>query len=227
MNMNQTKITVKIYEPLLRDFDKQINMLFIKRDAFLNNMILVEVQHLAKDLEGKRLTLKAKRYIAGELKRLGTVTVNVVVDKSTAEALNAIVENTNIVRDAFINRLIMLLRSSKPVLDFLDLPQFVTGSAFETSVDPMPTSPMKAIEAVHSDPLFYLRVAAEERFDTGLYLIDLPKKLVGFSCYLDESRIPGTESFAQAQRDEAMLDELLNFEVDAFRNPLVPPGAMS
>jgi hypothetical protein len=89
----------------LRDFDKQIDSLFIKRDAFLNCMIQEEIPHLARDLEGKRLSLKAKRYIAGELKRLGTVPVNVVVDKSTADTLNAIVDSSNIVRDAFINRL--------------------------------------------------------------------------------------------------------------------------
>jgi hypothetical protein len=167
------------------------------------------------------LSGKAKRYIAGELKRLGTETVNVTVDKSTADALKAIVDSTNIVRDAFINRLIMFLRSSNPLLKNLELPEFVTGSAFESSVDPMPTSPMKAMEAVHSDPLFYLRVAAQERHETGLYLIDLPPKLAGFACYLDESRVPGTEAFAQAQRDvQTMLDELINMEADAFQKPV-------
>ena len=218
--MSQTKITVKIYEPLLMDFDKQIDTLFIKRDAFLNSMIREEVQHLASDLGGKRLSAKAKRYIAGELKRMGTAQVNVVVDKSTANALNAIVEATNIVRDAFINRLIMLLRSSGPLLSFLELPEFITGSAFDSYVEPMPTSPMKAIEAIHSDPLFYLRAACEERHRTGLYIIDLPPKLAGFSCYLDDSHVPGTEAYTQSQLDtQAMLDELVNFEADAFQTP--------
>lgn len=218
--MSQTKITVKIYEPLLRDFDLQIERLFIKRDAFLDSMIQEEVQHLANDMKGKRLTSNAKRYIAGELKRLGTWQVNVVVNKSTADALNAVVDTTNMVRDAFINRLIMFLRSSGPLLSHLDLPEFITGSEFYSYVDPMPTSPMKAIEAVHSDPLFYLRVACEERHKTGLYLIDLPPKLAGFACYLDDSQVPGTEAYAQSQRDtQAMLDELMNLEADAFKKP--------
>lgn len=218
--MSQTKITVKIYEPLLRDFDRQIDTLFIKRDAFLNAMIREEVQHLASDMEGKRLSSNAKRYIAGELKRLGTVPVNVVVDKSTADALNAIVDSSNLVRDAFMNRLIMLLRSSAQLLSYLELPDFITGSAFDSYVEPMPTSPMKAIEAVHSDPLFYLRVACEERHKTGLYLIDLPVKLAGFTCYLDDSQVPGTDAYAQSQRDtQAMLNELMSFEVDAFQKP--------
>lgn len=78
--MGQTKITVKIYEPLLRDFDRQIDSLFLKRDAFLNHMIKGEVRHLANDMKDKQLSSRAKRYIAGELKRLGTVPVNIVVD---------------------------------------------------------------------------------------------------------------------------------------------------
>lgn len=218
--MSQTKITVKIYEPLLRDFDRQIERLFIKRDAFLDSMIQEEVQHLANDMKGKRLTSNAKRYIAGELKRLGTWPVNVVVNKSTADALNAVVDTTNMVRDAFINRLIMFLRSSGPLLSYLDLPEFITGSEFDSYVEPMPTSPIKAIEAVHSDPLFYLRVACEERHKTGLYLIDLPSKFAGFACYLDDSQVPGTEAYAQSQRDtQAMLDELMKLEADAFQKP--------
>lgn len=226
--MSQTKITVKIYEPLLRDFDRQLDKLFIKRDAFLNAMIQKEVLHLAYDMEGNRLTLRAKRYIAGELKRMGTTPVNVVVEKSTADALNSVVDATNLVRDAFMNRLIMLLRSSGPLLKYLELPEFITGSQFDSCVEPMPTSPMKALEAVHGDPLFYLRVACEERHKTGLYLLNLPPKLVGFTCYIDESMVPGTKAYEQMQiDDQAMLDELSSLEADAFENPAETEGADS
>ncbi len=226
--MDHTKITVKIYEPLLRDFDRQINSLFIKRDAFLNAMIKEEVQHLANDMDGKRLTLKAKRYISGQLKRLGTVQVNVVVEKSTADALNAVVGTSNLVRDAFINRLIMLLRSSSPLLKHFDLPEFITGSAFESYVEPMPTSPLQAIESVNSDPLFYLRVACAERHNTGLYLIELPLKLAGFACYLDDIEVPGTEAYAESQLNtDILLDELTNLEADAFQTQALSQGEKS
>lgn len=225
MKMDQTKITVKIYEPLLRDFDRQLDALFIKRDAFLNNMIKMEVQHLAADMEGKRMSTSAKRYVAGELKRLGTVQVNITVDKSTADDLNSVVEVSNIVRDAFINRLIMLLRSSHQLLTYLELPEFITGSAYDSYVEPMPTSPLKAIEAVHSDPLFYLRVGCQERHQTGLYLLDLPPKLAGFACYLEDALVPGTDAHSQRQRDvDAMLEELAVLESDVFQKPAIRTG---
>jgi hypothetical protein len=164
MKMSQTtKMTVKIYEPLLKDFNCQIDSLFIKRDAFLSAMIEREVGNLARDMEGKWLTPNAKRYIAGELKRMGTTTVNVVVDKTTVDKLNAVVKASNMVRDAFMNRLVMLLRSSGRMLNYLELPHFINGSEFDACVEPMPTSPMQAIESVHADPLYYLRVACDER----------------------------------------------------------------
>ena len=58
-------------------------------------------------MEGKVLSSKAKRYIAGELKRMGTAQINIVVDKSVVEELNTIVVKSNMVRDAFFNRLIL------------------------------------------------------------------------------------------------------------------------
>lgn len=215
--METTKITVRIYEPLLRNFDKQLDSLFIKRDAFLNAMIREEVSNLKEDLAGRCNSAAAKRHIARELKRLGTKTVNVVVDKATADALNEVVAETNMVRDAFVNRLIMFLRSSPKMLQGLDLPEYVTGSDFAGVVEPMPTSPMRAIESVHSDPFYYLRVACEERHGKGLYLLDLPAQMTGFACVLDDSVVPGTRAHEAAEREvQEMQDALSGLEEAAF-----------
>lgn len=215
--MNQTKMTVKIYEPLFKSFDDQMNRLCIKRDAFLNHMIKRETPNLAKELDGRRLSSSARRYISGSLKRMGTRTVNVVVDKETADALNAVVDASNIVRDAFINRLIMFLRSADTVLDYFGMPKFIVPSDFDDWYEPMPTSPIKAMEAVFMDPLYYLRIAAEERFDRGLYLLDMPEKFVGLSCYLDDSSVPGTKEYEEfMELGELMLKALDNSENDAF-----------
>lgn len=226
--MNQTKITVKIHARMLLAFDRQIDQLFLKRDAFLNAMIKGEIEHLAEDMEGKRLTPRAKRYIAGELKRMGTTQVNVVVDKSTADALNAVVEASNMVRDAFINRLIMLLRSSGPLLSYLDLPQTITERDFGAGVEPMPTSPMTAMEAVHTDPLHYLRTACKRQHQTGLYLVDLPPSYAGFSCYMEDSSVPGTPAYEQVQKDvQAMLDDYAAQEAQSFQKPQTLQAAQS
>ncbi len=215
--MNQTKITVKIFEPLLKGFDHQIDRLFIKRDAFLNHIIKAEVAHLAEEMAGKRLSSKARQYVSQQLKKMGTKTVNVVVDKDTANALNAVVGQCNMVRDAFLNRLIIFLRSSAPLLSHLELPHFIVRSEFDSVYEEMPTSPLGSMEAVTADPFYYLRISVAERYNTGLYLLDLPKKLIGFSCFIDDSQVPGTREYAESMmRSDELLKELGSFELDAF-----------
>jgi hypothetical protein len=211
--MDTTKISVSICTSLLRSFDKDVRGSYLKRDAFLNHILKMEAPHLASDLNGKRLSSQGRRHIAGALKRMGTTQVNIVVDKSTAEALNAVVVETGIVRDAFVNRLLMLLRSSAVMINSLELPHFITGSEFESCIEPMPTSPMQAIAAILGDPFYYLRIAVEERFSTGLYLLDLPPQLTGFSCYLPDSHVPGTADYKQSMKE---LDDFLTLELDSL-----------
>lgn len=215
--MSETKMTVKVYRPLLQSFSRQVRGLHMMESAFLNSMIRQETPHLAEELAGKRMSSAARTYVARTLKRMGTRQINIVVDRETADALNKTVEDSNMVRDAFINRLIMFLRSSDFLLKYLELPEFVTGSAFKSIVEPMQTSPLRALEAIHADPLYYLRVAVEERHETGLYLLDMPPQLVGFSCHLDDARVPGTERYEEAQREvEEMLRGLDDFEGVVF-----------
>jgi len=185
-------------------------------------MINVETECLAQELAGKKLSSKAHRYIAGELKRMGTTTVNVVVDKTVADALNAVVKETNIVRDAFINRLLWLLRGGKKLLDYLELPSRLTASAFEHYVpDFMPTAPLQAMLQIRDDPLYYLRLASEERHGTGLYLLELPYQLHGFACWLDDIFVPGTATYIDADQ---LLADLATMEADAF-NGFTPIAA--
>lgn len=225
--MNKTKITVKVYAPLLAAFDEQLDRLFIKRDAFLNHMIRTEISHLENELEGRELSGKARRYISGQLKRMGTRTINVVVDKETAELLTAVVDRSNIVRDAFLNRLIMFLRSSNSLLTHLELPRVIVRSEFNSYYEEMPTSPLEAMESVLADPLYYLRIAAEERVKGGLYLLDLPQKLSGFTCFLEDAEVPGSREYDEKQKQSMeLLDELLRFEIDAFSNVSATSVAM-
>jgi hypothetical protein len=222
----QTKITVKIYSPLLADFGSKVEKLFMKRDAFLNNLIQGELLNLKQDLEGKSLSNKARQYVAGKLKRLETTYINVVVDRQTAKDLNDVVQQTNIVRDAFVNRLLYLFRASDAALRYLELPAEVSRSSFASNVESMPTSPMTALSEIISDPLYYLRIAAYERHHCGLYSLDLPESLDAFACYLDDSRVPGTDAFITAeQENQDLIEALEKFEADALASS-TPPEAL-
>jgi hypothetical protein len=199
--MKPTKITVKVHSSLLAAFNKQLQELPIKRDAFLNHIICIETKRLAEEMEGKELSAGARRHISRKLRNLGTTPVNLVVDAEIAKKLNNIVEESNMVRDAFINRLIMFLRSSDKLLDHLDLSKTDNGRIFGSP----PASPMKALEETLCDPLAFLHEDAKRRHGTSLYLLDLPTELDGFSCYLEDDRVPGTEPHKRKARE---LDEL-------------------
>ncbi|WP_347986222.1 hypothetical protein [Methylomonas sp. AM2-LC] len=192
--MNTTKISIKIYEPLLSAFDSQLDRVFFKRDAFLNNILKTEIKKLDKEMEGKRLSREARRYISQELRRLGTKNINIVVEKDVADFLNEIIDRHNMVRDAFMNRLFLFLRSSDKLLSYLDIPPTIDDPDLR-HCESMPTSPLYAIESVISDPFFYIENAVRKQYNTGIYLLELPPERIGFSCFLDDSQVPGTKEF--------------------------------
>lgn len=206
--MEQTKITAKIYSSLLRQFDKDMRERFLKRDAFLNQILRNETAHLKGDLGGKRLSTLAHKYIAGELKHMGTTQVNIVVDKGVADELNAVVKECNLVRDAFLNYLLLCLRSSDKFLTYFELPLDTSSSRFDAIIFPLPISPLSAIGEVMRDPFYYLRQAVAERHETGLYTMKLPKGYHGFSCYLADVEVPGSTA------NREMLDEFMSVELE-------------
>ena len=214
--MEQTKITAKIYTSHFHRFESDIRERFLKRDAFLNQILSNETDYLEAEMEGKSLSTAAHKYIAGELKRMGTTPVNIVVDKVIADKLNAVVKNTNMVRDAFLNYLLLCLRSSDNFLKYFDLPLDTSSSRFNAIVFPLPLSPLAAIREVNRDPFYFLRQAVSERHGTGLYTMTLPKQYHGFSCYMSDEDVPGTEAFDEQQRFWDELEELTQRDKDAF-----------
>lgn len=214
--MEQTKITLKIYEPLLQAFNQELDSLCLKRDAFMNIVLKAELPELRKDLQGRRLSPAARKFISGELKRLGTRNINVVVDKVIAEQFRETVEAANLVRDAFANRMITFLLARPKLLQWLDLPNHT--SILGPMVDDFSTSPLTAMGQIFGDPMYYLRHAARETHNLGLYELELPSKFIGFSCFIDDLQVPKRRDQAKsAQFDDAMLSiKLEDFENAAF-----------
>lgn len=186
------RITVKVHERLWDGFMKQTEALFLKRDAFLNDVIRSEIPYLAKEMEGKRSSPEARRYIANEFKKLRPIPVNILLDEDVAEALDQVVEETNLVRDGFINRLIMWLRSHDKLLKRFDIP---ISTDRLRGLESMPVSPLKAMEAVRDDPFYYIRHELEEAYGEGLYTVFLSGDLIGLSCYLEDESVPGTDAY--------------------------------
>lgn len=194
--MTDTKITVKIIPSLLASLSDQLSTCFIKRDAFIEHLIETETPHLAKEMAGKRQSNQARQYIAGELKRKGTTTVNVKIKQSTANCLNELVKETNMVRDAFINQIILLLTASPQLLALAEIPRSGPGGDLSTS-------PLSAMTELVGDPFFHYRQWAG---DAGIYLEVFDWHFPFLACYLEDSRVPGTAAH-KAEKD--MFDNLV------------------
>ncbi len=209
------KITAKLFSLMHDSFEAQLKRGFISRDAFLDHVISAELKHMEKDLHGLKLSSKANRYISGQLKRLGgdnareLVTVTIKLRKETAVALNELVDFHNLVRDALLNRIVMMLRSNDSLLKKLDLPTRINSRRLE-GVQDMPVSPMAAILETMADPFYYLRAACEQEYECGLYVMPLLEGMDAFACYLPDSQVPSTAAYERRVRTEA--EEAAMFE---------------
>ena len=213
-----TKLTAKLYPPVLWAFDRQLTSALLRRDAFLDRVIEQEIANVKEDLAGKRNTDAARRHISRCLNLLGGAktgplqAVSISVRKSTAKALRDVVAEHNLCRDSLVNWIIVLLRSTDDLLDALDLPKKVLGR-WTSGMEGVPTSPLRMIEAAQLDPFYYLREACREWHGCGLYNLALPPVLTGFQCHLDDQSVPNTDAFTEKQaRDAEMFALLDDFE---------------
>ena len=203
MKKDQTKMTLKIVENHLTRFNEVIAPLCLKRDAFLNHVIRIETPRLAEDLDELGCqSLIARRYITGCLKKMGKLqlhSINVVVDKNVADALNEVVNRHNVSRDAFANRIIYLMIANPQELKAMDLPIAVNANEIDQWFESVSTTPLGAINDFMADPFHYLRLGAEERHCRGLYRVSFPDSLDGLCCFLNDDEVPGTDAYKNAQ----------------------------
>lgn len=198
--MPQPAISFRVPDKLWDAFKVQTDSLFISRAPFLNYMVKRELVHLREDLAGVTLSMRAKRHISGRLKSLGARSRNIEVDADTADALRAAMAEHNLVRDAFMCRLIIFLRSTDTLLKYLDLPRYATDRGISSMLEEMPASPLRAMEAVRDDPLFYIRSHLHHVHGCGVYRVQLPHEHNWAACYLEDEYVDGTRAFRKQQK---------------------------
>lgn len=197
------RITVKVHEHLWVEFTKQTEALFLKRDAFLNAAIRSEIPYLATELESKRLSQEAKSYLSSKFNGLRPIPVNIMLEEDVVTALDQVVNDTNLFREGFINRLIVWLRSSDDLLRYFEIPFSLDGL---NQSNGMPVSPLKAMEAIRDAPLTFVRSRFEGE-GQGLYSVPFPEAWLGFSCYLADEYVPGTDAYKAKEQEMALLFE--------------------
>ena len=145
-------------------FDVQSSWLPVKRNRFLNDVIKAEIPRLASAMSGgESYLVRANRWIGSELNRLRPATVSIDIEKSVVQALNTIVQEMHMVRDAFFNRLVAFLRSSDDLLEYFESPRLEDGAVGRSygKAIAKPVSPLKTLESTFHDPVD-LHMAVEE-----------------------------------------------------------------
>lgn len=188
---------------LWQRFQVRTDALFIARAPFLDYVISRELPYLQEDLQEYQMSTRAKRYVSGILHRQEVTSVNIEVRTATATALRETMKAHNLVRDAFLTRLVALLYGSDRLLAHLDVPRSTGAIRVRGGLEDMPTSPLAAMEAVRDDPLFYIRSVVRDRWGEGLYKVGLP--FLGMATYLPHEAVPGTRQFKAQERAMAVL----------------------
>ena len=218
--MATKKITFQVPRSLWANFSVQTKLLFINRAPFLDHMLGLELPRVSEELGDYQMSPKARRYISGQLAKADAKPVNIEIQEQTASELNRIVEKHGLVRDALLCRLIIFLRGSNALLQYLEMPK--DTNRFWGGVMAMSTSPLKAMEEIYADPLYYIRSHLNDSFwKCGVYDCELPRSWDWAVCLIKDEDVPGTIANIKLKVDLAndaasfdILEETLFQSVD-------------
>lgn len=213
--MPKSAISFRVPTRLWDAFKAQTDSLFLSRAPFLDYMVRRELANLREELEGLKQSTRAKRHIAGVLKRQDLTSVNIEVQPETADALREATAAHNMGRDAFMSRLVIFLRSTDSLLRYLEVPLTVQRRGIGSSLEDMPTSPLGAMEAVCDDPLFYVRAHVEDVHGCGIYRAPLPPSADWAACYLPDEQVPNTPANRRRLKEEAEFLAIFSDEPQA------------
>ena len=217
--MPKSAISFKVPSKLWNAFKTQTDGLFLSRAPFLNYMVKKELPNLSQDLAGLKLSTAAKRYIMGELGRKDLVSVNIEVEPETADYLRATMKEHNLVRDAFMCRLIVFLRCTDGLLDWLEVPKTTRGSRHGGYLEDIPASPLGAMEAVRDDPFYYVRNHVVGIYKCGVHRVPLMRGAEWAACYLEDEDVPSTRAFKKRQKDWDLSFSLLDSPAGVGKPP--------
>lgn len=168
-----TKITVKIWRPLIAALDKKLDSACLRRDAYLAKLLNTEVPLLDNEVS-LRNSGQAHAFISERLDAMDRKLVSIALDAEIVQKLQDVCVRKNIVRDAFFNRLYLLLAAAPKYIDQLLFPDEDNwraavwseykheGPFFESGFYPLnePVDPFWAIRAGLEH--FYAHTATDE-----------------------------------------------------------------
>jgi hypothetical protein len=114
------KISVQVWRPVLESLNQKIEAACLRRDAYLNRVLAVELDRLERSVTLAN-SETARAYVARQLDTLDRKLVSLALDEKLVERLNDLCRRKRIVRDSFFNRIFLLLSASPKMIDRLFL----------------------------------------------------------------------------------------------------------
>lgn len=228
MDAMQKKILVNVWEPLIESLNAKTDKACLRRDTYLDAVLSHEASKLNAEVAGQNSDA-AKAYLLGELQTLQRKPLNLLLSSETVDLINEACQNKNTPRDAFINRVLLLLLIGTPQIKklFPDIDwEWCRRRIFDQGDDWMYRVYDHSMLGVmtdiaRGDPFWYLRACIDAvREDGGevplVHEMFIPKhalnhvsSAIGFNCYIDDSDVEGTESNLERKRLAAeFLDQL-------------------
>lgn len=112
------KISVKIWRPIIDKLDQKLDAACLRRDAYLNKVLENELPWLDSEVSLAN-SPAAQAFVAARLDQLDRKLVSLTLRPELIEQLNDICQRKRIVRDAFFNRLFLLLALKPKGIDTL------------------------------------------------------------------------------------------------------------
>jgi hypothetical protein len=112
------KISVKIWEPLIEKLDTKMEAACLRRDAYLTKLLKLELVRLEKEVSLPNSDA-AFNFVSERLRRLHPKLVSLALPRDLTQQLDETCRRKQIVRDAFFNRLFLLLAASPRTIDTL------------------------------------------------------------------------------------------------------------
>ena len=183
-----TKTTIKVWAPLADKLEARMNELCLRRDQFLTRLLTLEVEHLDQEVAVPN-SVAAHNHLLWAFKQLNSKGVSLALPPDLVERINAVCKHKLIVRDAFFNRLFLLLSTSESGLSALLFPHWERDwkkEVWEEFKDD-PTSVAMGVLPLHaiSDPFWAVREAFRLEQE-NLALIHTPEAVPGRTALMHE-----------------------------------------
>lgn len=203
--METKRTTFKVWAPLAKSLEQKMEQAFLRRDSFLNNLISQELNVLLEEAKNGN-SIEASAYIQSMLKQMELTTVSMSLDLSLIERLNEICSSKNIIRDAFINRLILYAVATPQLIDCI----FFEDASWRNRVLRESYHFIDEIEIfepiyVPRQPFENLRTALlsenlDQNFYTRVFREGFPSQktnLSGFNCFMSDAEVPDSKTYVE------------------------------